>query len=275
MKVKSSNRPHDSVIIDGVRHDITTIREIGNAMSREDRGGTPTQYESQNKYAEDTCILDTPRGMAFFRIRCKLSNFYPCSIRFNGRQYISAEHAYQGEKVIAAKAFDKLHAILATPTASRAKVIGNDIPETPLWSRIKVDRMRDILNAKFRQNKPLNDYLCSIKGKDFIEANAYDSFWGAGVSLNSTEIKTGRWSGRNELGKLLTELRNDLLRERDTNKEKTKYPPPPLRRAQHTLTTGPTPLSHTDGRSNVTSTQNRYSQLEVTHISKETFDTRL
>ena len=282
---RSVKQTIDSVTIDGVRYDLTTIREIGKALNvKEGQGGTSSgqkYYPTENKYAEDTCLLDTPRGMAFFTIRCKLSNFYPCPIRFNGRRYESAEHAYQAEKAIAAKAFDKLHDVLSAPTSARAKEIGKEIPETPLWSRIKVDRMRDILNAKFRQNKHLADYLCTFKGKEFIEANQFDSFWGAGASLNSAKIHTGRWAGRNELGKLLTELQRDLSRERDArtlSETHAEKDPPPPRRAL------PPPHSHSSpvrrvskGHSTATSgvIKNTYNCLEVTHISTSTFTTRL
>ena len=268
----------DSVTINGVRYDITTIREIGKVLTANGQGGSTAQSEYQGqethiKYAEDTCMLDTPRGMAFFTIRCKLSNFYPCPIRFNGRRYESAEHAYQAEKAIAAKAYDKLQAILDAPTAARAKEIGNDITETPLWSRIKVDRMRDILNAKFRQNRTLGDFLCTIKGKEFIEANAYDFFWGAGVSLKSAEIRSGRWTGRNQLGKLLTELRNDLLRENESNKLSIECPP--LRSQPNRPGLGTHALALTVDRPVEIGTRNRYNPLEVTHISDKTFTTRL
>ena len=195
----------DYVIVEGVRYDLETIHQIDQAMRGTSAGdGAQKQvYPDRNKYAEDTCILDTPAGMAFFTIRCKLSNFYPCTIRFNGTPYVSVEHAFQGEKAITMKALDKLKDILAAPTPRKAKYIGDNIPSSPLWERIKVDRMRDILNAKYRQNKDLGDYLCSFKGKVFIEGS-WDGFWGAGAPLNSTEIRAGTWSGKNILGKLLT-----------------------------------------------------------------------
>ena len=242
---KQVKQTPDTVMVNGVKYDLKTIHAIGRALDHgKPEGGHPAEgakenYPAYNKYAEDTCMLDTPRGLAFFTIRCMLSNFYPCTIRFNGRRYESAEHAYQAEKAIAARAFDKLNDILSAPTAARAKEIGRDIPDTPLWQRIKVDRMRNILNAKFRQNKILGGFLCSLRGTGFIEANQTNFFWGAGVSLQSNEIRTGRWNGRNELGKLLTELRDDLLRERRVKDmaEKVGVPPPIPKNAHHRETT--------------------------------------
>ena len=282
---KQVNQTADSVTVNGIKYSLTTILEIGKSLNKQKTtGGHSTEsdqstYPNHNKYAEETCMLDTPRGMAFFTIRCMLSNFYPCNIRFNGRRYESAEHAYQAEKAIAARAFDKLNRILSAPTAARAKEIGREIPETPLWNRIKIDRMRDILNAKYRQNDYLGKYLCSIRGKEFIEANPVDSFWGAGVSLFSTEIRSGKWSGRNELGKLLAEIRDDLLREMKVTEmgmtSNKKVPPPPKPSAPAGTSTPTRRRKMTDKEQAQTTTLNRYDSLEATHISDNTFITRL
>ena len=280
---KQVRQTADTVTVNGVKYDLKTIHAIGRALDHsKPEAGYSTKaanenYPTHNKYAEDTCMLDTPRGLAFFTIQCMLSNFYPCTIKFNGRRYESAEHAYQAEKAITAKAFDKLNDILSAPTAARAKEIGRGIPDTPLWRRIKVDRMRDILNAKYRQNKKLGDYLCSLRGTNFIEANEADSFWGAGASLHSVDLRTGRWNGRNELGRLLVELRDDLLREkrRKSMVEKPGMPTPP----QSAPTMGISLPGHAStpkiDRTSGTKTTNRFEGLEVTHITEKTHTTRL
>ena len=43
---------------------------------------------------------------------------------------------------------------------------------------------------------------------------SWDGFWGAGAPLDSTNLKNGNWTGQNHLGRLLTELKDDLIRER-------------------------------------------------------------
>ena len=230
---KRVEQTSDYVIINGIKYTLETVSEIGKAMGGTHQGNAQ-EYPSTNKYGENLCMLDTPMGAAFLTIRCKLSNFYPSSFTFNGRPFETAEHAYQAEKAITAKDFARLGLILAAPTVKKAKDIGFDIVSTPLWERIKVDRMRDILNAKFRQNPHLADYLCSFKGKPLIEGR-WDKFWGAGAPLNSEQLRNGTWTGQNQLGKLLTELKEDLIRERAVkNTAKLHQPmvtevtPPPL-----------------------------------------------
>ena len=215
----------DHVEINGVKYTLETVSQIGKALGdtcQKNNSVQAPEYPTTNKYAEDFCMLDTPRGMAFFTIRCKLSNFYPSSFTFNGRPFETAEHAYQAEKAITVKDFARLGRILAAPTAKKAKDIGAEVISTPLWERIRVDRMRDILNAKFRQNPHLVDYLCSFKGKPLIEGS-WDKFWGSGAPLNSEQLKNGTWTGQNQLGNLLTELKEDLIREKAAKNTKSLH----------------------------------------------------
>ena len=243
-----------SIDIDGETFTIETIRSRNvdpskplpqpNQEKPQDRnkpqGSAPnhtTRDDVHKKYAEDLCQLDTPFGLAFFTIRTKLSNFYPCKIHYNGRDYQNLEQGYQAEKAVCAKDHVRLTRILKATTAKEAKDIGREITSTITWNHIKLDRMRGLLYAKFSQNRELGDYLCSLKTIGFIEGSV-DSYWGAGVPLNSKRLINGDWYGRNELGRLLEQVRDDLRRERSTQVQKEKCDSvPPLQSATpcHTL----------------------------------------
>ena len=69
--------------------------------------------------------------------------------------------------------------------------------------------MRKLVNEKFRQNEALIAELVQLHG-DFIEATA-DRYWGTGVSLYSSDLTQGNWTGQNHLGKILTEIRDSFL----------------------------------------------------------------
>ena len=210
---KQVKQTPDYVIVNGVKYDLETVLKISDVLEGTlkakvgEEEEVEKKYPETNRYAENLCLLDTPRGMAFFTIRCKLSNFYPSSFTYNGRRFETAEHAYQAEKALTVKDFLGLRKILRAPNAKLAKKWGGDVSTSALWERIKVDRMRSILNAKFRQNSDLADYLCSFKGKPLIEGS-WDGFWGAGAPLDSTNLKNGNWTGQNHLGRLLTELKD-------------------------------------------------------------------
>lgn len=66
------------------------------------------------------------------------------------------------------------------------------------WESVKKDIMCKALLAKFTQNEPLRRSLLSTGKRTLIEASPYDNFWGCGAD----------GGGKNELGKLLMEIRN-------------------------------------------------------------------
>ena len=73
----------------------------------------------------------------------------------------------------------------------------------PNWSRIKLDRMREVLRAKFTQHPDLRELLLSTGNARLVEAgrtdNAVNREWG---EVNG--------KGMNKLGVLLMELRAEL-----------------------------------------------------------------
>jgi ribA/ribD-fused uncharacterized protein len=48
--------------------------------------------------------------------------------------------------------------------------------------------------------------------KVLVEANRHDNFWAIGLAASDVRARDSRtWQGRNQLGKLLTELRERLM----------------------------------------------------------------
>lgn len=74
--------------------------------------------------------------------------------------------------------------------------------------------MKNILIAKFTQNTSLRDLLLSTGSKRLIEAT-HDPYWGASALLGSKLLKNGKWTGKNELGSIMEEVREELKREMD------------------------------------------------------------
>jgi hypothetical protein len=73
----------------------------------------------------------------------------------------------------------------------------------PDWSKIKFDRMKRILTAKFTQHQDLKDLLLSTGNMRLVESatvdNAVNRLWG---EVNG--------KGKNKLGELLMEVRQEL-----------------------------------------------------------------
>lgn len=131
------------------------------------------------------------------------SNLYQRNILFEGREYPTAEHAYQAGKARKAVVREWL---LSAPSPSLVAMAAHGLyiwDVTPNWSEIKIDRMRAVLRAKFTQHEDLRTLLLATGKSNLVEAgrtnNAVNRFWGK---------VDGK--GLNMLGNLLMELRAEL-----------------------------------------------------------------
>jgi len=126
-----------------------------------------------------------------------LSNFYPACITFEGIDYPTVEHAYQ-----AAKTDDRglRLTVAAAHSPGAAKRMGPKLPLRPGWEQIKVDTMRALLRLKFTSYPELRAQLLATGDAELVEVNTWnDTFWG---------VCNGE--GRNQLGKILMEIRREL-----------------------------------------------------------------
>ena len=125
-----------------------------------------------------------------------LSNFYPCFVYYQGVRFSSSERAYQ-----AAKCEDKTQwkQFQLCQTNSDAKYLGKHVKLRSDWEDIKIKVMYEILKSKF-SDPDLKSKLLDTEGSYLEEGNAHgDKFWG-----------TVKGEGRNELGKCLMKLREEL-----------------------------------------------------------------
>lgn len=134
------------------------------------------------------------------------SNLYRRAVMFEGREYPTAEHAYQAGK--AAKE-EVREWILNAPSPALAAMAAHGLYTwdiVPNWAQIKFSRMRDVLRAKFTQHADLRDLLLSTGNLRLVEAgktdNAVNRTWG---EVNG--------KGKNMLGILLMEVREELRME--------------------------------------------------------------
>ncbi len=137
------------------------------------------------------------RIISFTGANSFLSNFYPCEVAFEGKIYKSSEHAYMASKT---EDLNIREYIAAQSTPGQAKKIGRSIPLRENWNDVRVHYMRTILKSKF-SDQVLYEKLLSTSPHELIEGNTWgDTFWGQCPIDN----------GKNMLGKLLMELREDI-----------------------------------------------------------------
>ncbi len=131
-----------------------------------------------------------------------LSNFYSSPIVLDSVTYPTVEHAFQ-----AAKTLDPGYrrAICNADSPARAKRLGRIVPLRADWEDVKIEVMRSLLKQKFAPGAELAQKLVATSPEELIEGNTWgDRFWGA-VQVN------GKWAGLNWLGRLLMEIRKDLM----------------------------------------------------------------
>ena len=168
--------------------------------------------KNQENPGNSTCNEDTDLSeIHFYRANEKpygvFSNLYRRPIVFEGREYPTSEHAYQAGK--AAKESVR-EWILSAPSPSLVAMAAHGLYRwdiVPNWSRIKYDRMRGVLRAKFTQHEDLRELLLSTGSARLVESaktnNAVNRLWG---EVNG--------KGKNMLGVLLMEIRAELAVER-------------------------------------------------------------
>jgi ribA/ribD-fused uncharacterized protein len=116
----------------------------------------------------------------------------------------TAEHYFQAQKFDGDSAYLKSE-VWEKDTAREAYEVAasNKADWRPDWQQVKLDVMRKVLAAKFRQDEDLRKSLCGTGNVQLVEASPIDAFWGYGPD----------GKGKNMLGKLLMELRTELQAE--------------------------------------------------------------
>ncbi len=131
------------------------------------------------------------------------SNLYKREVVFEGEVFKTAEHAYQAGK---ARKPEVRQWLMAAPSPSLLAMAAHGLyvwDIAPEWSKIKFDRMKQILVAKYTQHEDLKELLLSTGNARLVESatvdNAVNRLWG---EVNGV--------GQNKLGLLLMEVREEL-----------------------------------------------------------------
>ncbi|MFC3815049.1 NADAR family protein [Lysobacter sp. GCM10012299] len=131
------------------------------------------------------------------------SNLFRRSMTFEGREFPTAEHAYQAGK---ARKESVREWILSAPSPSLVAMAAHGLYTwdiNPNWSKTKFDRMRDVLRAKFTQHEDLKTLLLATGEARLVEAGRTDNL----VNRTWGEVNG---KGQNMLGVLLMEVREEL-----------------------------------------------------------------
>jgi ribA/ribD-fused uncharacterized protein len=128
------------------------------------------------------------------------SNFSRHPVKMKGKVWPTSEHYFQAQKFAGTIHEEE---ILRVNSPSVAAAIGRDrsLPLRADWEQVKDDIMREVVRAKFTQHPLLRLTLMGTLDATLVEHTINDSYWGDG----------GNGSGKNMLGKILMEVRDELI----------------------------------------------------------------
>lgn len=127
-----------------------------------------------------------------------LSNMYTCNITYKGLTFTSSEAAFHSQKCLdRSEDFTKLNPVAAKKLGKKVNLRGD-------WEDVKYSIMKEIVEQKFLQNNHLKHKLLQTGDAELIEGNTWnDTYWGM-----------CRGKGKNNLGKILMEVREKLKNHR-------------------------------------------------------------
>jgi len=185
----------DKLTIEGITYTADTVDTI------------PSQYHPQHTKEVGQNIV------AFYTTKSPFSNFYQCQFSQDSVVYTSAEQYLAYQKALVFNDIETANKVIKAVDPARAKALGRRVKgfDSKLWGQRRQEIMREALTLKFDQNPALKEQLAATKNKILVEANPFDKFWGAGLSLYNPKLEKQRdWPGQNVLGKILMELRTSL-----------------------------------------------------------------
>lgn len=167
------------------------------------------------KYIEPNSTIRCTDEYVYFYQDTPLSNWWASEpyIPYDGQLFASSEALFMYLK---AKVFrdDVIAEIMPQTHYDAAKALGGIVRNflEDVWNREREKAMYIALRAKLAVDESYKNTLLSdeYKGKTFVEASPYDEVWG--IKRSIAEAVDGKeWKGLNLLGKLHTQLRNEIL----------------------------------------------------------------
>ena len=139
-----------------------------------------------------------------------LSNMAKSELTYEGRKFNNAETAFQFKKAELCDRQEEAKAILKMNDPYMVKRACKNMKETNEWKQKKEKVMKEILEAKFKQNEDLKLKLVKTGNQVLVEGTS-DKVWGSGMPIAKYKsIDPKHLPGKNLLGQMLVDLRKKL-----------------------------------------------------------------
>jgi len=134
------------------------------------------------------------------------SNFSRHKVKLDGKLWKTSEHYYQAQKF--SDSPKDMKDVFEADGPMQAALIGRD-RKRPLrrdWEKIKDEVMYRVVKAKVLQHDSVKRLLLETGDAILVEHTYKDAYWGDGAD----------GKGRNQLGKTLMRIREELRKENDS-----------------------------------------------------------
>lgn len=165
---------------------------------------------------DELCGYSKKLEMGFKGKNYFLSNMAYAPFELKGHWFLTAEHAFHFWKCKYAKDAKRFEAgnPESIESAYAARQEGRNVIPRDNWAEVRVNVMKAVLEAKFSQNEELKDKLIRTEAGTLCEYNNWgDEFWGKALN------KKGKYVGQNQLGVLLSELRDRYIEEKEAEEQ--------------------------------------------------------
>ena len=145
------------------------------------------------------------------------SQWAPSRFTIDGIVYETTEQWMMAEKARLFNDDETLKKILKTKKPKEQKALGRQVKNfnPGKWNSKAKDIVYIGNKAKFKQDKRLLQILFDTYPKTLVEASPFDKIWGIGLAEDDKLAQNrNTWQGTNWLGEVLTQLRNDLMKEK-------------------------------------------------------------
>ena len=159
-------------------------------------------------------ISERETSTHLFFLRGVFSNFQRCTnLKVRNVTFSTTEHAFMWLKAKHFKDNDAAQKILSSHNPAEAKLIGRSVRgfNVDEWAKVCYEYMLEVNRAKYQQNPVYAQYLLNTGTKILAETNGKDVIWGIGLYAdNDRVLKESTWAGKNYLGKVLMQVRDEL-----------------------------------------------------------------
>ena len=148
------------------------------------------------------------------------SNWFHAEFNLADHHYVNSEQYMMARKVSLARRYDLFEKIMNTGDPAKAKEYAGKeyFPEyasiKDIWERNAKHIVKCGVRAKFAQNPEILEALLNTGDALLAECAGQDTTWGIGINLHNTEWhNVSKWTGKNQLGVILMELREEFRKE--------------------------------------------------------------